>query len=169
MSHLHRLQRRILPHTYTQSVQEVHLFSRPGLVLPVQRPTLWPVHSTHGVHSGSKGGQTDGFMEECKNPPVPRRLVGESHFPPNLAPADTDLGSSLSRTRLACEQGDVKTGSKQVLNFVGYPFNLKEDKVRPSPERWQALTDKIQTMLSGTMCPVWQFMPLIGLLTATEK
>ena len=58
---------------------------------------------------------------------------------------------------------------KQVFNFVGYQFNLKEGRVRPTPERWQTLIDKIQTILSSPMCPVWQFMSLIGLLTATEK
>ena len=98
VGHLHRLQGRILPHTNSQSVQEVHAF--PGSVLPVQRPTLWSVHSTHGVHSGGQTGQIDGFTEGYKNPPVPRRLVGESHITPNLY-----LGSSLSRTRLAGEQG----------------------------------------------------------------
>ena len=30
-----------------------------------------------------------------QDPPVPRRLVGESQIPPNLSPAYTDLGSSL--------------------------------------------------------------------------
>ena len=35
--------------------------------------------------------------------------------------------------------------------------------------RWQNLQDKILEMLSLPACPVWQFMPLIGLLTATEK
>ena len=29
---------------------------------------------------------------------------------------------------------------KQVFNFVGYQFNLKEGKVRPTEEHWQALT-----------------------------
>ena len=58
---------------------------------------------------------------------------------------------------------------KQVFNFVGYQFDLKEGKVRPTTERWQALTDKIQSILSGSLCPVRQFMSLIGLLTATEK
>ena len=58
---------------------------------------------------------------------------------------------------------------KQVFYFVGYQFNLKEGKVRPTPECWQALTDKIQSILSGPVCPVRQFMSLIGLLTATEK
>ena len=153
------------PYTSSQSVQEVHAFSHPGSVLPVQGPILWPVHSTHGVHSGGQRGQTDGFTQGYTNPPVPRRLVGESHIPPNLSPAYTDLGSSLSRTRLAGEQGEVRTGP----NFVGYQFDLREGKVRPTPERCQALTDKILSVLSSPVCPVRQFMSLIGLLTTTEK
>ena len=58
---------------------------------------------------------------------------------------------------------------KQVCNFIGYQFDLKEGKVRPTPERWQALIDKIQSILSGPVCPVRHFVSLIGLLTATEK
>ena len=50
---------------------------------------------------------------------------------------------------------------KQVFNFVGYQFDLKESKVRPTPERW--------IILFGPLCRVRQFMSLIGLLTATEK
>ena len=167
VGHLHRFQGRILPYTNSQPVQEVHAFSHPGSVLPVQSSTLWPVHSTYRVHSGGQRGQTDGFTERYKNPPVPRRLVGESHISPNLSPAYTDLSSSLSRIRLAGEQ---ETGSKtKVFNFVGYQFGLREGKVRPTPEHWQTLTDKILSILSGLVCPVWQFMSLIGLLTATEK
>ena len=58
---------------------------------------------------------------------------------------------------------------KQVFNFVGYQFDLKEGKIRPTEERWQALTDKIRSMMSDPVCPVRKFMSLIGLLTATEK
>ena len=58
---------------------------------------------------------------------------------------------------------------KQVFNFVGYQFDLKEGRVRPTEERWQTLTDKIRSILSDPVCPVHQFMSLIGLLTATEK
>ena len=57
---------------------------------------------------------------------------------------------------------------KQVFNFVGYQFDLKEGRVRLTPERWQVLTTKIQAILSGLVCPVRQFMSLID-LTATEK
>ena len=58
---------------------------------------------------------------------------------------------------------------KQVFNFVGYQFDLKEGKVRSTEERWQALTHKIRSIFLDPLCPVRQFMSLIGLLTATEK
>ena len=58
---------------------------------------------------------------------------------------------------------------KQVFNFVGYQFDLREGKVRLTPERRQTLTDKILSILSCPVCPVRQFMSFIGLLTATEK
>ena len=133
VGHLHRLQGRILTYTNSQPVQEVHAFSHPGSVLPVQSSTLWSVHSTHGVHSGGQRGQNDGFAEGYKNPPVPRRLVGESHIPPNLSPAYTDFGSSLSRTRLAGELGEVRTGSKT-------GFQLRRLPVRPQGGQGQTHT-----------------------------
>ena len=67
VGHLHRFQGRILPYTNSQSVQEAHAFSRPGPVLPVQGPTLWSFHSTHGVHSGGQRNQTDGLTEGTLN------------------------------------------------------------------------------------------------------
>ena len=58
---------------------------------------------------------------------------------------------------------------KQVFNFVGYQFDLRFGRVRPTPDRWLNLQDKVQTLLSLPACPVRQFMSLIGLLTVTEK
>ena len=58
---------------------------------------------------------------------------------------------------------------KQVFNFVGYQFDLRSGQARPTPDRWQSLQGKIQTLLLLPACPVRQFMSLIGLLTATEK
>ena len=119
MVYLHRFQRCILPHTNSQSVQEVHTFSRPGLALST---THWPVHSSHGVHSSGQRGQTDGFTEGYKDPPVPRRLVGQSQIPPN---------PPLPRTRLADEQGEIRTGSKTGFQLHSLPFR---------PERGQGQT-----------------------------
>ena len=39
---------------------------------------------------------------------------------------------------------------KQVFNFVGYQFDLKEGKVRPTSDHWQTLQDKILSILSGS-------------------
>ena len=58
---------------------------------------------------------------------------------------------------------------KQVFNFVGYQFDLESGCVRPTPDRWQSLQDKILTLISLPACSVREFMSLIGLLTATEK
>ena len=105
VGHIHRLQRRILPYSNSQSVQEVHVFSSPGLVLPVQTPTVWSIHSSHRVHSGGQRGRTHGTSEGYKDPPVPRRLAGESLYPRHLSPAYTNLSDPLSGTRVAGEQG----------------------------------------------------------------
>ena len=58
---------------------------------------------------------------------------------------------------------------KQVFDFVGYQFDLRSGRIRPTPDRWQSLQGKIQELLVLPTCPVRQFMSLIGLLTATEK
>ena len=58
---------------------------------------------------------------------------------------------------------------KQIFDFVGYQFDLKAGRVRPTPDQWQNLKDKMLRILSSPTCPVRQFMSLIGLLTATEK
>ena len=129
MGYLLRFQGCILPFTNSQSVQEVHGFSCPGSVLLVQSTALWSVHSTHGVHSSSQRGQIDGFTEGYKDPPVPRRLAGQSQVLPYLSPAYTDLGSSLSGVRLAGEQREIRTGSKT-------GFQLRRLLVRP--ERGQS-------------------------------
>ena len=38
---------------------------------------------------------------------------------------------------------------KQVFDFVGYQFNLKEGKVRPTLDWWQTLRTKIRDLLTG--------------------
>ena len=121
VGHIHRFQRRILPHTNSQSVQEVHAFSPPGSVLPVQSPSLWPVHSPHGVHSGGQRGQTHGTSEGYKDPPVPRRLAGESLYPRHLSPAYTNPSHTVPGTRVAGEQGKVRTGPTAGLQLRRLP------------------------------------------------
>ena len=133
VGHLNRLQRRILPHSNSQSVQEVHAFSHSRPILPVQGPAFWSFHSTHGVHSGGQRGQTHGLTTGYKNPPVPRRLAGESLYPPHLSPAYSNPGHTMSGTRVAGEQGKVRTGTQTGLQLRRLPVR---------PERGQGQTNR---------------------------
>ena len=141
--------------TYQFTVSSGSTFSHPGSVLPIQSTTLCPVHSTHGGHSGSQRGQTDGFTEGYKNPLVSRRLVGESHIPPNLSPAYTDLGSSLSRTRLAGEQGEVRTGSKTGVQLRWLPVRPERGQGQTHSRSLAGLNrqDSGNIVRSGSSCP----------------
>ena len=133
VGHIHRFQRCILPYTHSQSVQEVHALSPPGSVLPVQSPPLWPFHSSHGVHSGGQRSQTHGTSEGYKDPPVPRRLVGENLYPPHLSPAYSNPSHTLSGIRVAGEQGKVRAGSQTGLQLRRLPVR---------PERGQGQTNR---------------------------
>ena len=89
--------------------------------IPIQSTALWSVHSTLGVHCDSQRGETDGHTQGYKNPPVPRRLVGESHIPPGLSPAYSKISRNMSKIRLAGEFGQVGAGSKTGLRFCRIP------------------------------------------------
>ena len=149
VGHLHRFQGRLLPYTNTLTVQEISEISCPGSDIPIQSTALWSVHSTLGVHCGSKRGETDGHTQGYKNPPVPRLLVGESYIPPGLSPAYSRSSENLPRTRLAGEFGKSELEPKQIFDFVGYQFDLRAGRVRPTPDHWQNLQDKIAEILSG--------------------
>ena len=86
MGYLSRFQGRPLPYTYTGTIREIPEISHPRSGIPVQGPAIQFVHSTLGVHRDPKRGKTDGHTQGFKNPPVPRRLVGESQIPLGLSP-----------------------------------------------------------------------------------
>ena len=159
MGYLGRLQRCLLPYTDTGTVQEISQISCPGPDLPIQSTAFWSVHSAHGVHCCSKGGETDGHTEGYKDPPVPRRLVGKSQIPPNLSPTYPTASQDVPGSRLVGEYGKIRAGTQASLQLP----------VGPTPDRWLSLQQKIQALLLLPACPVRQFMSLIGLLTATEK
>ena len=121
VGHIHRFQRCILPYTHSQSVQEVHAFSPPGSVLPVQSPSLWPVHGPHGIHNGGQRSQTHGTSKGYKDPPVPRRLAGESLYPRHLSPAYSNPSHTVPGARVAGEQGKIRTGPTACLQLRRLP------------------------------------------------
>ena len=102
--------------------------SCPGPDLPIQSTSLWSVHSAHGVHRVSKGGKTDGHTQGYKNPPVPRRLVGESQIPRNLSPAHPNPNQLVPGPRLAGEFREIRTGTQAGLRFCRLPVR---PQVRP--------------------------------------
>ena len=115
MGYLHRLQGRLLPHSHTRTVQKIPKVSCGRSNLPIQSTSLWPFHSSHGVHCCCQRSKTDGFAEGYKNPPVPRRLVGESQIPPSLSPGYPDLSKPLPATRLGSKHGKISVGT--ITNF----------------------------------------------------
>ena len=60
VGYLNRFQGHLLPYTNTGTVQEISEISCPGSDITVQSTAFRSVHSTHGVHCSSKGGDTDG-------------------------------------------------------------------------------------------------------------
>ena len=168
MGHIYRFQRRLLPYTNIGTIQEISEISLTGSDIPIQSTAFRSVHSTLGVYGNSKGGATDGYTQGYKNPPVPRRLVGEGQVLPSLSPAYSGFSGNMQLGWLVnLEKSELEP--KQVFDFVGYWFDLRAGRVQLTPDRWQNLQDKVAEILSLPTCPVWQFMSLIGLLTTTEK
>ena len=136
VGHLSRLQRCPLPHTNTGTIQEIPQISYPGPELPIQGTALRPVHSSNGVHSGSKRGETDGHTQGYKDPPVPRRLVGQSQIPPNLYPTHQNSGQDVPGSRLAGELRKIGTGAQT-------SFQLRRLPVRPQVRPGQTDTGQV--------------------------
>ena len=142
VGYLHRFQMCILTYTNTQSVQEVHAFSRPGLVIPVQSTTfglsIAPMEFTV-------------VAKEVKLMALQRVIRIHQHLDDWLMTARSHI-TCLQHTQtlvvLFRELGWLlnkeksELDPKQVFNFVGYQFDLKF-KARPTLELWHALTTKI--------------------------
>ena len=124
MGNLHRLQGCIFPHSDTGTVKEILEISRPGTDLSVQSSPFRFIHSSHGVHCHSEGGKAYGHSEGYKDPPLPRRLVGESHIPPGLSPAYTGPSTNVQTSRLAGEHRKVGIGTQT-------SFQLRRLPIRP--------------------------------------
>ena len=115
MGHIHRLQGRLFPYTNTGTVQEISQILFPRSDIPVQGFAFWPLNSIHGIHCGSKGGETNGHSPGYKNPPVPRRRVGESQVPPYLSPAHLDYSEFVPGPGMGSEHREIRAGTKRSL------------------------------------------------------
>ena len=169
VGYLHRFQGCILPHTNSQSVQEVHAFSHPG----------WS-YQFKALPFGLSTAPMDFTVEtkEVKLIALQKDIRIQQYLDDWLVRATSHqiclqhtqtLVSLCRKLGWLVNKEKSELDPKQVFNLVGYQFDLREGKVRPTPECWEALIDKIPSILSGPVCPVRHFMSLIGLVTATEK
>ena len=79
-------QRCLFPHSSPCEIPEISQVPFPKSVLSVPGPSLWPLHSSDGVHLGGQRGQVNGSIPGYKDPPVPRRLVDSSPYQRILPP-----------------------------------------------------------------------------------
>ena len=152
VGHIHRFQRCILPYTHSQSALPFGLSTAPMEFTVVAKEVK--------LMALQKGIRIHQYLDDW--------LVRASTLHTCLQHTQT-LVTLCQELGWLVNKEKSELAPKQVFNFVGYQFDLKEGKVRPTEERWQALTDKIRSMMSDPVCPVRKFMSLIGLLTATEK
>ena len=138
MGHLNRLHGRLLPRTDTGTIQEIPEISRPGADIPIQGPAFWSVHSPSGIHSHSQGSEVNGHAQGYKNPPVPRRLVGEGQFPPSLSPAYQRSTENMPGPGLVSQQGEIRAGTKTSLRLCRLPVR---PRVRPGQTHTGPLAD----------------------------
>ena len=146
---LNKFQGHLLPHSNTGTVQEIPQISCPGSNIPIQGSALWSVHSTLGVHCSSKRGETDGLTQGYKNPPVPRRLVGESHIPPGLSPTYQDVSPDMSGSRLAGKFREIRAGTQTNFRLCGL---LVRPPIGSYPTHTRTLA-KPSTKNTGTFIP----------------
>ena len=118
-------QRRLFPHSSSCEVPEKSVLSVPG-------PSLWPLHSSNGVHLCGQRGQVNGSIPGYKDPPVPRRLVDSSPYQRILAPGHPIPPHPLPGVGLDSELTKVRTRTQT-------DFRVRGLQVRSLP--WTGLTD----------------------------
>ena len=122
----------------------------------VQSTAIRTVHSSHGVHSDSQEGKINGHTQH-KHIRIHQDLDdwlvrARSHqvclqHTQELVKLCQNLGWLVNLEKSELEP-------KQVLDFVGYQFDLRSGWVGPTPHRWQTLLQKVQDRLHRPACLV---------------
>ena len=158
VGNLHRLQGRLLPYPDTGTIQEILEISYPRPNLSIQSTTVTVIAKE--LKLIQKGITIHQYLDDWLVRTTSHRdCIQHTRV---LVKMCQDLGWMVNLEKSELEP-------KQVFNFVGYQFDLKSGRVRPTLDRWQNLQGKILELLALPACSVREFMSLIGLLTATEK
>ena len=98
----------------------VHVKSRKYLRFhSVQGSSLWPLHSSNGVHLCGQRGQVNGSIPGYKNPPVPRRLVDSSPYQRILPPGHSIPPRPLPGVGLDSQPPKVRTRTQTDFRVRG--------------------------------------------------
>ena len=128
-------QRRLFPHSGSCKVPEISQVPFSKSVLSVQGPSLWPLHSSNGVHLCGQRGQVNSSIPGYKDPPVPRRLVDSSPYQRILPPGHSIPPCPLPGVGLDSQPSKVRTGTQT-------DFRVRGLQVRSLPRT--GLTDSEQ-------------------------
>ena len=145
------LQRRLFSHSSSYKVPEISQVPLSKSVLSVPGPSLWPINSSDGVHSGGQRGQVNGSIPGYKDPPVPRRLVDSSPHQRILPPGHPIPPHPFSGSWVVNLQKS-ELEPKQILEFVGYKYDLSQGLVLPTQNRWESILQKLESILSKPSC-----------------
>ena len=162
-------QRRLFSHSSSCVFPEISQVSCPKPVLSVPVPSLWPLHSSDGVHLCGQRGQVNGSIPGYKDPPVPRRLVDSSPYLRILPPGHSIPHCPLPGVGLDSQPTKVRTGTQTDVRVRGLQVRSLSRTGLTDSEPLGVDPPKVESILSNPSCRVRKFMSLIGLLTATEK
>ena len=129
MGNVHRFQEHVLPYTNKPSVQEIPAFSHSGSILPIQSSTLCSVH-----YSSGNGIRIHQYLDDWLVRATSHQACLQ--LSQNLVALCQVLGRLVNMEKSELE-------SKQIFNFIGNQYNLREGKVRPTLECGQTLNLKL--------------------------
>ena len=155
MGHFDRFQRCLLPYTHKPKIQKISQISCSGQNLPIQSTSLRSLNSSHGVHCDSQRGKAYGHEQGYKDPPVPRRLVGQSQFPPSLSHTYPNFSPTLSGTRLVGKCGKIRARTQTSLRFCRLPVrpSVRKSPSYPGPVASSPGQDTELTVTAGLSGP----------------
>ena len=125
--HLDRFQGFLLSYPNTGTIQKISQVPCRRSDIPVQSSALWCVTTAPLEFTvvAKEVKLMASYTQGYKNPPVPRRLVGEGQIPPGLSSVYTRTSADLSKLRVASKYGEIRTGTQT-------DFQLRRLPVRPS-------------------------------------
>ena len=144
VGHVHRFKG---AYFHIKPIKKISEISCTGQNIPVL--STWSVHSSFGVHCSDQEAKLLAFQKGIRiDQYLDNWLVRARTHQTCLQHTQTlialcqDLGWLVNMEKLEMD-------SKQVFDFVGYQFDMKDGKVRPTLERWQTLATKIREFSIG--------------------